>query len=148
MNPSHFMALALIAGVSVPLQAGLNALVARGVGSATGAAAVNFAVGLAVLAAAVLVLRLPLPLGAALAGVPAYAWTAGIVGAFFVTAIIAVAPVLGAASMVGFIVAGQMLASLVLDHFGWLGFPEQPVTPWRMLGAVMLVGGVVLIRRF
>jgi transporter family-2 protein len=50
--------------------------------------------------------------------------------------------------MVALIVAGQMMASLALDHFGWLGYQVHPANGLRMLGVVLLVGGVVLIRLF
>jgi len=46
------------------------------------------------------------------------------------------------------IVAGQMLASLVLDHFGLIGYPIHPLSGMRMLGVMMLLGGVILIRWF
>ena len=56
------------------------------------------------------------------------------------------APRLGATSMLAWILAGQMLASLVLDHFGWLGFPVHPINWGRIVGVLMLVGGILLIR--
>jgi transporter family-2 protein len=50
--------------------------------------------------------------------------------------------------MMSLIIAGQMSASLFLDHFGWLGFQVHPVSGLKMLGVVLLLGGVVLIRLF
>ena len=41
-----------------------------------------------------------------------------------------------------------MLISLVLDQYGLIGFPVRPINGWRVLGAVLLVAGVALIRRF
>ena len=69
-------------------------------------------------------------------------------GAFFVTMTIVAVPRLGAMSVMALLIAGQMAMSLVLDHFGWLGIPAQPVSLWRILGAVLLFAGVVLIRKF
>ena len=46
------------------------------------------------------------------------------------------------------IIAGQMFASLFLDHFGWLGYQVHPVSGLKMLGVALLLGGVVLIRLF
>jgi transporter family-2 protein len=57
------------------------------------------------------------------------------------------APRLGAATLVAALVAGQMVASLALDHFGWVGFTVHPIDPWRLLGAALIVGGVVLVQR-
>ena len=46
------------------------------------------------------------------------------------------------------IVAGQITASLIVDHYGWLGFPVHAASWGRIFGCLMLVGGVVLIRKF
>jgi transporter family-2 protein len=54
---------------------------------------------------------------------------------------------LGAASLLSLVVAGQMLASSVIDHFGLLGIARHPATPSRVVGALLLVAGVVLMRR-
>ena len=48
----------------------------------------------------------------------------------------------------GLVVAGQMLVSLAFDHFGLLGVEEKPVNIPRILGALLVAAGVVLIRRF
>ena len=55
-------------------------------------------------------------------------------------------PRLGAATVLALVVLGQMVASLILDHFGLLGLAQHPVTPKRMLGAIFLIFGVVVIR--
>ena len=99
------------------------------------------------LAAYALVLRIPLPSAAAL-GDPPGGLDRRVYGAFFVTATVVLAPKLGAASMVALIVAGQMLMSVFLDHYGLLGFPLHPINWARMVGMCLLVGGVVLIRSF
>ena len=53
---------------------------------------------------------------------------------------------LGAASMVALIVAGQMIMSVFLDHYGLLGYPLHPMSWARLAGVCLLVGGVVMIR--
>jgi len=55
-------------------------------------------------------------------------------------------PKLGAATTISLIVVGQMLLSLTMDHFGWLGLPVQPISLLRLTGAGLLVLGVILIR--
>jgi transporter family-2 protein len=84
---------------------------------------------------------------AQVAAVPLWAWFGGVLGAFYVASSIVVGPRLGAAALLALIVLGQLLASLVLDHFGWLGFPQHPLTLVRLAGAALLFGGVVLIVR-
>ena len=56
-------------------------------------------------------------------------------------------PKLGAATFIALLVAGQMLASVTLDHFGWIGLAQRPLDLPRAMGVLLLIGGVVLIRR-
>ena len=126
----------------------MNAQLARWMGHPILASLVSFVVGTAALLTYALILRLPLPPTQSLTQSPWWVWTGGLLGAFFVTATIIVAPRLGAAISVSLIIAGQLLVALALDHFGLLGFPERPLNGWRVMGAVLLVIGVALIRRF
>jgi transporter family-2 protein len=71
----------------------------------------------------------------------------GLLGRVYIVAAIVLAPRLGAATLVAALVAGQMVASLPIDHFGWVGFAVHPVSPLRILGAVLVGGGVVLVQR-
>jgi transporter family-2 protein len=54
---------------------------------------------------------------------------------------------LGAALLLASIVVGQLVASLLIDHYGWLGAPVHRISPARLIGAALLVAGVALIRR-
>lgn len=140
------MLLALVAGAALASQAAINAVLAGGAGNALWASAISFFVGLLVLVLAGLAVRAPWPAMAGLTALPWWAWTGGALGALYVASAIVVVPKLGAATLIALVVAGQMLAALLLDHFGALGLPEQSITIWRLLGACMLIGGVVLIR--
>jgi bacterial/archaeal transporter family-2 protein len=73
-------------------------------------------------------------------------WTGGLLGAFYVLGSIVTAPKLGAATLVAVILAGQAIASLLVDHFGWVGFEEQPISALRIAGVLLLAGGVALVR--
>ena len=74
------------------------------------------------------------------------AWTGGIFGAMFIGTAILMVPRLGAASVLALIVVGQMLCSLVFDHFRLLGVPQHPASLTRLGGAALLILGVSLIR--
>lgn len=130
------------------MQTGLNSQLSRWVGHPILAALVSFMVGTSALLAYALALRLPLPASQSLGQSPWWVWTGGLLGAFFVTASIVVAPRLGAAITLALIIAGQLIVALALDHFGLLGFEQRPLNGWRVLGAALLVIGVALIRRF
>jgi bacterial/archaeal transporter family-2 protein len=139
-----YFAFALAAGSMLPLQAGVNAILARWVGGAVPAALVSFAVGTAALLAVALVFARP---GVERAGdAPAWVWIGGFLGAFYVAGAIVTAPRLGAVLFLAVLLAGQFLSSLVVDHFGWIGFEEHPITPGRLVGVALLAAGVLLIR--
>lgn len=83
----------------------------------------------------------------ALAGAPWWAWAGGFLGAFFVTSSIILTPRLGAANTVSSILAGQIFASILLDHFGLLNLPVHAVTLPKIVGAVLVMIGVIVVFR-
>ncbi|MFZ5811914.1 MAG: DMT family transporter [Thermodesulfobacteriota bacterium] len=141
-----FVLMALTAGILIPVQAGINSLLGRAVGGAEAAAFVSFLVGTLVLGTYVLVFGISLPIGRTLAVSPWWYWTGGAFGAFFVAASVVLVPRLGAGVMMSVIVAGQIAASLALDHFGVLGYPARPMDLMRLAGAALVVVGVFLVR--
>jgi transporter family-2 protein len=139
-----YMLFALLAGAMLPIQFGINAQLAEWVGGSIRAAFVSFVVGATALFLAVLVAARGWPDRAGDA--PWWVWTGGLLGAFYVLGSIVTAPRLGAATLVALILAGQAIASLAVDHFGWVGFEEEPVTLLRLVGVALLAGGVLLVR--
>ena len=135
---------ALLAGAMLPIQFGINAQLANWVGGSVRAALVSFVVGAAGLLVAVLFAARGWPDRAGDA--PWWVWIGGLLGAFYVLGSIVTAPKLGAATLVALILAGQAVASLLVDHYGWVGFEEHPITALRVVGVVLLAGGVVLVR--
>ncbi|MEZ0369787.1 MAG: DMT family transporter, partial [Candidatus Sericytochromatia bacterium] len=77
---------------------------------------------------------------------PLWVWLAGVIGAFYVTSVIILAPKLGAALTFSLVVLGQMALSLLMDHFAWLGIPQHSFSFWRMLGVALIIGGVAILR--
>ena len=147
LNTVFSVVLALVAGVSVVVQQTLNANLRTSIGSAAWSGLVSYAVGLACMVLLVLALRDPLPSAAVAARIPWWAWSGGLFGAIFIGLAILLIPQLGAATFIALLVAGQMLASITLDHYGWLGLEQRSVDLPRLIGAGLLVAGVVLIRR-
>jgi transporter family-2 protein len=142
-----FYLLGLGVGIGLVVQVGMNSTLRALLGSPIVAAFISFLVGTAALAAYLALARTPLPLRSQLGLVPAWAWLGGVLGAFYVASSVVVGPRLGAATLLALVVLGQLLTSLVVDHFGWLGFPQHPLTQARVLGALLLFGGVLLITR-
>jgi bacterial/archaeal transporter family-2 protein len=143
-----YLLFAFAAGVVLPFQAGINAELADWVDSPVRAAFVSFAVGaVALLLVSLLVFR-PVPSAGRLGDAPWWVWLGGLLGGFYVVAAVVTAPHLGAATLIALVVAGQSIASLLVDQFGWVGFEEHPVSPGRLVGMGLVAVGVVLVRVF
>lgn len=143
-----YLLFAVIAGAMIPFQAGINAQLARWVGSPISSALVSFLVGTVALAIVVLIQRKPLPSLSKLAGAPWWIWIGGLLGAFYVAGSIFSAPKLGAVMLIAAVVAGQSFASLIIDQFGWVGFKEHDISPGRIAGMLLVASGVALVRIF
>jgi len=144
---SLYYLLGLGVGAGLVVQVGMNSTLRSLLGSPIVAALISFLVGSLALAVYAGVARTPLPLRAQLGAVPAWAWLGGVLGAFYVASSVIVGPRLGAATLLALVVLGQLGTSLIVDHYGWLGFPQHPLNLVRVLGAVLLFGGVLLITR-
>ena len=138
--------LVFIAGAMVALQAPTNAMLARAGGSAVLAALISFAVGTAALLA-VWLMSGNRPGTSAFAGLPWYAWIGGLYGAVFVAVAAYAAPKIGVASLITIGIAGQIAMALLLDHIGAMGLPKDEISIGRVLGALLVLAGVVLVRR-
>ena len=137
---------AIAAGAMLPIQFGINAQLASWVGSPLRATLVSFVVGAGVLLVATLIFARGWPGTEKLGVAPWWVWLGGFLGAFYVLGSVVTAPKLGAAALFAFILAGQAVASLAVDHFGWVGFDENPITPGRLLGIALVAAGVAAVR--
>jgi transporter family-2 protein len=140
------MILAATAGISLVVQQALNTNLRAALNSAAWSGFMSYFIGVICMAALALALQDPIPSVATAARIPWFAWSGGLFGAIFVALAIFLIPQLGAAAFFALLIAGQMLGSIAFDHFGLLGVPVHPVSAVRVIGAALLVGGVVLIR--
>lgn len=138
--------LALLVGMGLTIQVGMNMTIARVVGTPVWASVANFGVGLVALVATALVLG-SRPAAGTLGQVPLWAWCGGLLGAAYVASVTLLGPRIGAMTMVALVIAGQLVTALAVDHFGVLGYPQMPVTPLRLLGAALLLAGALLVMR-
>jgi len=140
------MLLVLAAGGLIALQAPTNAILAKAGGSPVLAALISFAVGTVALTAVFFASgRRPAP--SAFAGLPWYAWAGGAYGATYVAVAAYAAPKIGLASLITVGIAGQIAIALWLDHVGALGLPREPINAGRTFGALLVLAGVILVRR-
>lgn len=139
--------LGLLAGAGLPLQAGINSAMRTYAGGPIWAALVNFVVGGVGLALFLLLQRSPVPSLGALGRAPWWSWTGGLLGAVFVSSAVVLTPRLGVAVTLSLIVGGQMAGALLLDRLGAFGVVARELTAGRLLGAALVVAGVVLLQR-
>lgn len=149
MSTLHWAGLLLLAafaGAVVPFQSAINTNLARGLGHPLWATLASLLVSVLVLLPVIIALRLPLPSLAFISKAPLWMWAGGAFGVCFVALAVMLLPKLGASGFVALALAGQVLASMLLDHFGLFGLVEKQLTLPRVFGALMLIGGVVLIQ--
>jgi transporter family-2 protein len=147
MSIIGFPLLAMLAGTSLVVQVTLNASLRSALASWSWAAFISYLGGTVMMLIIMLVQRDPRPAASAIASIPWSAWTGGFFGGVYIIMSIILLPRLGAAALVAFVVSGQMLTALVFDHYGLMGLALHPITPLRLMGAMLLIGGVVLIRQ-
>ncbi|PLC05571.1 hypothetical protein CY658_00285 [Variovorax sp. RO1] len=148
-----WIVLALLAGAVLPVQGVVNGLLRQDLGAPFAVGAVSFFVATLAMALALLLVTLcrrapaaPAPQGTALRGMPWWGWLGGFAGAAYVTTVFTAIPAIGAAAAVGLTVAGQQVASVFVDRYGWLRLPQRPVSGLRMAGVAVLLLGVAIIK--
>jgi transporter family-2 protein len=144
-----YLLLMLMAGAAVAGQIAINAQLRAVAGSALWATNISFAVsmtaGLTVLACAAFLGRVPAP-SPELWRAPWWIWVGGLGGALYVLMSILLARRLGAALISAVSILGQLVAALLIDHYGWFGAPVQRITTARVIGVGLLAAGVALMR--
>jgi bacterial/archaeal transporter family-2 protein len=139
--------LAALVGALIPLQTGANSTIRAVFGHPAHAAMVNFGVGAIAVMVFSVAARLSAPPLQKLAEAPWWSFSGGVVGAIYVVTASLIARKLGATPLLFLVLAGQVISSLVCDHFGLIGFAKSPLT-WSKIGGIALVIlGVLIIRR-
>jgi len=139
--------LAFFLGGLLPIQVGVNAELAKYINSPILAALVSFLVGGVCLILCAVIFKTPLPTLNQVTSLPTWLWGGGMIGAAVVLGSILAGPKIGALALVSLLLAGQLVVSILIDHYGWLGFPIQKMNIQRFLGVLLLVGGFLLVRK-
>ncbi|MCW7539484.1 DMT family transporter [Aquabacterium sp. A7-Y] len=137
---------ALLAGALVPFQAGANAALGRALGHPLWAAFASLMVSLLVVLPALWGLRAQAPLLAQAAQMPLWSWLGGVAGVIYITAALVLTPRLGASGFIVCVIAGQVLASLLIDHHGLMGLTPKPATWSRVAGVLLIVVGMWVVQ--
>ena len=137
---------ALGAGISVATQQVLNGSLRTSLNSPSWAGFVSYLGGLVTMVVVLLAMREPIPSWKLVTATPWWAWSGGILGGVFILLVILLLPSLGAATLLALVVAGQMSAAVIMDHFGAFGLAQHSVSVSRLIGVALIIGGVVLMK--
>ncbi|KJH78406.1 MULTISPECIES: DMT family transporter [unclassified Pseudomonas] len=144
MNAAYYL-LAIAAGLGITLQTTLNGQLAKGVGGDSVAAALfSFTAGAVCLGVFSLMRG---GIVASLAAIPAQPWWSllgGLLGAGALLSYVVLAPKIGLSALLGLAIAGQIVSSLVIDHFGMMGASERPVSLVKLAGSMVMLAGLAI----
>jgi len=143
-----FLLIAIIAGALVPFQAGSNAALGKMLGHPLWATLVSLIVSILVVLLVSSLLRIPKPEIAGLTNLPIWAWFGGIAGVIYITCALMLTPKLGATSFIVCVIAGQLIASLVVDYFGLMGLIGKEINFGRIAGVAMVFLGSLTVQWF
>ena len=142
---AFYYLLAICAGLGITLQTTLNGQLAKGVGGDSVAAALfSFTAGAVCLGIFSLMRG---GIAASLAAIPAQPWWSllgGLLGASALLSYVVLAPKIGLSALLGLAIAGQIISSLAIDHFGLMGALERPVSSIKLVGTVVMLAGLAI----
>ena len=139
--------LAIAAGTLFPMQTSANALLAKSIGGPIAATTVSFTIGWFVLLIINLAFFRQIPSWGDVAATPIYLLLiGGAIGAIFLSVNVLLAPRLGAAALLCFVIAGQLMAAVTVDRLGLFAFAVRELSVGRIIGVLLVFAGAVLVR--
>lgn len=142
------MALALTIGMLVSIQPAMNVILARAVESSYGAAVISHLVALLSILLVVAVIGAGKITPQALTSIPWWVYLAGVIGMFYVASGIVIAPVTGTLVYFIFVIAGQLIGSVLADHFGILGLQVREISTMRLAGLGLVLTGAFMVSKW
>jgi bacterial/archaeal transporter family-2 protein len=146
MKKLVFLVIALCVGGLVPIQGTINAHLGKSLNHPLQATFISFFGAVLILVLLLLALNPSLPSLAQFKSIPFFYYSGGVYGVVFVTTILMLAPRIGIANTIVATIVGQLLISVILDHFGVFGLARYPVSALRILGCVGLLVSLYLIQ--
>lgn len=148
MTSLSFILLAFIAGTAIAAQASMNAQLGVLLQNTLLASLVAFFSGFVFTLISFISMQKNLPDYQTVSKVPVYLWfTGGLLSAFAISSFYWLIPRMGVAGMISAALAGQLCLAMIAGHYGWFNLPVTPLTPYKLLGAISLVMGIVLINQ-
>ena len=147
MDKIFWIVMVVIAGAFLPMQGSMNSKLAKAGENPVYASMISFTIGVLALVAYILLTSQNVS-WKGLKDAPSYSWLGGVLGAFYVTVIIFAFPKIGPGLTFGLVVAGQLITSMVMEHFQIMGTPHQPISLGRIVGVLLIIIGVVAVKKF
>jgi transporter family-2 protein len=147
MEKIIWIVMAFIAGSFLPIQSGMNNKLAKAGGSPVHASMISFAIGLLALVIYIILTSQNVS-WRGIKDAPTYAWIGGILGAFYVTIIVLAFPKIGPGLTFGLVVSGQLLISMLMEHFHIMGAQQIPISIGRIMGMLLIISGVIIMKKF
>lgn len=142
-----YLALALITGALIPIQAATNAAYSKSVGNPVVTGLMVFVVGLAAMSLFALVSKTALPSSQQLSSAPLYGYLGGIIVTIYVVMITVLVPRIGVGTAIAFIVTGQILCAVTIDHFGLFAVNVRHIDLRRLVGMLLIIAGICLVMK-
>jgi bacterial/archaeal transporter family-2 protein len=139
--------LSILAGVGVAFQTGVNSQLRTDTNNPVLTALISFGVGTVALMILYFTIFRQSPAFPAGYTFQWWKFTGGLLGVLYVTGVVIAAPRIGAANALAFIVGGQFVAAIIIDHFGLMRLPVNPISWYRIGGIVLLLLGVYFIQK-
>lgn len=146
-NTAVFIVLAFLTGALIPVQAALNASLNRNIGNAVFTAGIVLAMGLISMALVILFTVKQFPSARTIVTAPPYSYLGGVIVATYILLITIITPKLGAGVAIGLIVVGQITSAMLIDHFGWFNIDIRRVDLQRLIGILLMFGGIFLVMK-
>ena len=142
-----FYLISILAGVAVAFQTGVNSQLRVDTNNPVLTALISFIIGTVALFVLYFAFFRQTPTFPFDYNFTWWKFTGGLLGVLYVTAVVITAPRIGAGNALAFIVAGQFVAAIIIDHYGWMQLPVTPINAYRVVGIVLLLAGVYLIQK-
>ncbi|PKA16737.1 DMT family transporter [Leptospira haakeii] len=141
---------ALLSGLAMSIQPGINSILGKNIESPWLASTISFFIGTIALGIITFVLgemKSTAFIVQTIKEQPWWIWIGGFLGAIVVTSSLVFAPKIGATSWIALFLLGQVITSILLEKWGVLGFPEKPISIQKMVGLGLLIVSAWLVKK-
>lgn len=149
MNKATWLILmAILVGGLIPIQSSINSHLGQLLKHPLLATFVNFLGGTIVLSILIFLIVKPnFPSLSEAKNIPIYLYLGGILGVTFVTTIVLLTPHIGITNMLTGAIVGQIIISVIIDHYGWFSLPIHTISWQRISGIIFLLIGTYLTQK-